>query len=342
MDEQQPMSQPQQQPQYQVPQNMPSQPQMPLGGNGGSNKKLLGIILGVVALVAIGIGVWAFMQSQNDEYAQESQTPMPSGQLLTKTPAPANNGSVASQTRLEFPWSSYPADSSTGPYSTNGRLIGQTVTLAPYSKATTVIAGTFNSAAGTSTAKAYVFGTVNLALNGHIDILYIESATQVLPASGATIGQKILMSHNDLVNAAKTAAGIQAAAPTSTPVQGTSTGGLGSGTKTPVPTTAPAGPNAYAGSWNGTFRANSLSAAAGCPNGTVSMSVATSGSLTGSVNVAGGTYYGGGSVNSSGHMSGGWTIGGGRIDFTGTMSGNNGSGSYVDGVGCSGTFSIAR
>ena len=109
-------------------------------------------------------------------------------------------------------------------------------------------------------------------------------------------------------------------------------------TEAPLPTrTATISP--FIGYWNGKFVAQ----VSGCPGGNVSFTVTNNGTFQGPATTnTGNVYYGGGSVTSSGTMKGTWHIGTGTVTFNGRLSGNAGSGSYADGSGCYGSFSVAR
>jgi hypothetical protein len=325
-------------PQQTPPQYYQAPPQMP-PAMGGNNKLLILVVI-IAAAAALGFGAWAILG--RNSYQQTQQNPEPT--YSNNTPGvPSESSQPAQQeARLEFPWNRYQAEKTAAPYSNSGLLIGEAVNLAGYSKATTVVTKTFNAAASTRTTKAYVFESVNLALNGRIETLYVEGSTAVYLATGATVGQKIVMAHNELVKAASDAAGIQTSGtsvnPTPTTVNKTPTPTPSS----PSPSSAPSGPNPYQGSWNGSFSPSSIAAQNGCLGGTASLTVTSGGALQGWVTIEGQQFYGGGTVDSKGKMSGAWTISSNKVTLTGQMSGNSASGSYIDKFGCYGSFVLSK
>ena len=150
---------------------------------------------------------------------------------------------------------------------------------------------------------------------------------------------------------------VSVSSPAVTPLPATRTATPGARTVAPVARTATPLPQpgttiaSFVGSWNGRFAPNSVSAAVGCPGGSVSFNVKSDGSFQGPVNIdnLGTAFYGGGSVNNAGSMSGGWSLSGsgsvmqGTINLSGKLlASGTGSGTWNVPGGCSGSYSVNR
>jgi hypothetical protein len=110
----------------------------------------------------------------------------------------------------------------------------------------------------------------------------------------------------------------------------------------PTPSPTPGQPNAFVGTWNGSFTANAAAAAAGCKGGSLTLTVATDGSFVGYITVDGTKAAGGGTVSSTGKISGAWTYSGTKVNLSGQLSTSSGNGTYTVDSSCAGSFSIAK
>ncbi len=110
---------------------------------------------------------------------------------------------------------------------------------------------------------------------------------------------------------------------------------------TPVSTTAVAD---YAGEWNGSYAPSSLVSSACKGGGNVNLSINSSGSVAGYVVYKSRNVPGTGNVDKNGNISGSWEYSGLSVKYTGKLNTttNVGSGTYKDGFGCFGSFSVRR
>jgi hypothetical protein len=311
-----------QQPTGQMPTNQP-----------GSKSWILPVSIVLAAIIIIA-GAW-FIISQKSSNNQQANNTNPQ-----QTPPLTTDQSTQTTQAVEFPWAQYPATVNQAA-NANQDVAGE-VDVSPYRTVGLVIAQTYNAGAYSQTTKAYVFTALNLGVNAHIGTLYVESSTELNIGAGASVGQKIVMTQADLVTASQHEAGTSSATnqPTPTP-NPPSHNPSPAPNPTPSPTSSSSG-NPYTGSWNGNFTPSSLAAAAGCPGGGLTFTVSANGNMVGYIALSGGSYGGGGTVDSSGKIIGGWTFSGERINFSGQIFGKNGSGSYTDSQGCTGTFSVRQ
>lgn len=243
-----------------------------------------------------------------------------------------------------FPWENYPALIEVDPSQTADVVVASRVELGTNAVVRTVITKDLDMGTGARvTGEAYTLTSVDMGTNSAIGELVLLDSTSVSDAFGTTIGLRTLLSNDawvaralqELPGSAPTG-GQTAPAPQAGGAQPTSPAPAPS--PTPAPAPAPVA-HPFEGYWSGTFAPSKL----GCPGGSISLTVSSGGSFDGIVVTSfGDTFYGGGSVSKSGAMSGGWTTSVGSISFTGQLAGNSGNGSYNDGSGCTGTFSIRR
>lgn len=120
-----------------------------------------------------------------------------------------------------------------------------------------------------------------------------------------------------------------APAPTPTPTPS------GSGSGSPSTTVA-----SFAGTWTGSYTPKA-SLSGSCVGGTVTVALDSKGDGLASVRPSGAPSVPGvGTVDKYGNFKG--IIAGLSGTFTGKLSGNSGSGSYIQGFSCSGSFSLKR
>ena len=296
----------------------------------------------IIALLAIAGGTYVAMKKSGT-----SETASQATQVTT-----TDNGAMVQTTteaRIEFPWAQYESTVNARASSNNTKLIGQTVNLGVSGKATLLVAGTANLGATSNVTSAYVFNNLNLGANGKIGKLYVEESTSILIGLNATVGEKIVLSHNELVRQAEAEAGmtVQTSATTNTSGNTTTNVNATVQTNTSTQVTPPATTVTtanFAGTWNGTYTSSSLAGTACKSSGPVSLSVNSSGNVIGSATINGVQAPGTGKVDGSGSLSGNWNYTGTNLNYTGKLnsSTNTGSGSYQNALGCFGTFSVSK
>lgn len=305
--------------------------------------------IAIVALVAIlglaGIGAYVYVEKSKTSSEKVVTTENSDQNQVQNTTG--TEQAVNTEARIEFPWGNYSKTVNARASDTNSKLVGQTINIGGFSKATLVVGESVNVGGGSKIGTMYVFKSLTIAADSNIDVLYVESSTSLTIGRNVNIGKKVVLSHNDLVNKVKTAVGIGASTSSgSTTSSGGTTNVSNTTTASPAPTTNATQTTvtvSYTGSWNGTFTANAIAASQGCPGGEVAFNVASDGTFQGPVTIKGAVYYGGGNVDKNGKMSGGWNLSGSKISLTGQLGGSTGSGSYIDqGSGCFGNFSVSK
>jgi Tfp pilus assembly protein PilE len=311
------------------------------------NKQAGFIGIAIVAVVAVlglaAIGGWVYVEKSKTSGAKTEVTSETSDQNQVQN----NSGTqqaVNTEARIEFPWGNYNKTVNARATDNNSKLVGQTINIGGLSKATLVVGESINVGGGSKIGTMYVFKGITIAADSKVDVLYVESATSLTIGRNVTIGKKVVLSHNDLVNKAKTTVGIGATTSSGSTTSSSGTTNVSNTTTaSPAPTTQTNVTVSYTGSWNGTFTANAIAASQGCPGGEVAFNVLSDGTFQGPVTIKGAVYYGGGNVDKNGKMSGGWNLSGSKISLTGQLGASTGSGSYVDqGSGCFGNFSVSK
>lgn len=307
------------------------------------NKQAGFIGIAVVVVVAVlglaAIGGWVYVEKSKTSEIKTEISDQNQVQNTTGTQQVVNT-----ETRIEFPWSNYDKTVNARASSNSSKIVGQTINMGGFSKATLVVGESINVGGGSKIGTMYVFKSLTIAADSSIDVLYVESSTSLTIGRNVTIGKKVVLSHNDLVNKAKTAVGIGASASSgATTSSGGTTNVSNTTTASPAPATQTTTTVSYTGSWSGTFTANAIAATQGCPGGEVAFNVASDGTFQGPVTIKGAVYYGGGNVDKNGKISGGWNLSSSKIALTGQLQTSTGSGTWADqGSGCFGNFTVSK
>ncbi len=301
-----------------------------------TQKGSVGVIAAIIiGAIIIGGGVfWGLSKktTSKESYQQDQKESTVAQQENTQPGAQVEN--------VEFPWSQYESTKNIQGRTTASKEIAGKVTLGGYSNIDLIIAKDAEIGGGSKVDTIIGFETVNIAAGSKIGTVYALATTKVLVGRTATVGKTTILSKTELVNLAKSKAGIGAStAPAKAPSATTQTTSTTANTGSAQTTSNTAD---YSGTYNGTFKPSVFTGPT-CPNASFSLTVSSGGTFQGTVvTETQQVYYGGGNVDSNGNMTGTWSIGGSKFYLNGKITGNTGSGYFDDKGACKGPFTMSK